>query len=289
MRPWHIAAFALLGLIWGSEWLATRALDLPLLAGVAVRYAIGAVVLGVVVVVRRIRLPGLRLLMPGAVTGVTFIGLPAILTVWASGRVSPGLLVVILAMTPLIAALLEGRASGAVLAPLVGGVAGIALLASQGLSFAAMQWAGALAVLAATVSIAGSVVFMKRKLADIPEPVLGAIQLAAGAVCVGLASVLIEPRSAFLWSWKSAGVEVGLGILGGAAALQIYYWLLLRLESFQLTATQWIATVVGVGESLLLVRATPSWRIVVGAAISLESVWVLLQVQPGEEGPLTIE
>ncbi len=289
MRARLIAAFVLIGLIWGSEWLATRMLDLPKLGGVAVRYAIGAAALGAWIAMRRIRLPRLRLLVVAAITGITFIGSPTVLTVWASGRVSPGLLVVILAMTPLIAALLQGRASGAVLAPLVGGVGGTALLASHGLSFAVTQWAGALAALGAAISIAGSVVLMKRELAEMPAPVLGAIQLAAGTICIGLASVLLEPRSGFVWSWKTASLEVGLAILGGAVALQLYYWLLGRLESFQLPATQWVATVVGVAESLLLVRAAPSWRIFAGAAISLASLWALLRFRLDDDSPLTIE
>ncbi len=289
MRARHIAVFALLGLIWGSEWLATRALDVPLLAGVAVRYAIGAVVLWAWIVVGRIRLPRLRLLMVAAVTGVTFLGLPVILSSWASARISPGLLVVVLAMTPLIAALLEGRASGAVLSPLVGGVGGIALLASQGLSFSAAQWAGALAMLAAATLIAGSVAFIKRRLAEIPSPVLGAVQLAAGGACLAVASGAAELDLAFVWNWKSACLEVGLGILGGAVALQLYYWLLRRMESLQLTASQWIATVAGVAESVALVRSAPSWRIPAGAAIALASLWVLLQVKPDEDAPLTIK
>jgi drug/metabolite transporter (DMT)-like permease len=65
-------------------------------------------------------------------------------------------------MTPLLAALMEGRASGGLLVPLVGGVAGAALLSSQGLSFGLTQWAGAAAVLVAGLLIAASVVWVKR-------------------------------------------------------------------------------------------------------------------------------
>jgi putative membrane protein PagO len=289
MQRRSIVVFLLVGGIWGSEWVVTRGLDSPSLGALALRYAIAACLLGAVAVVRRIRLPGLRLGVISAITGVSFAAAPVLLIARASGRISPGLLVVILAMTPLIAALLEGRASGAVLASLVGGVGGIALLASQGLSFAATQWAGALAAFAAATLIAVSIVLMKRQLAEMPGPVLGGIQLAVGAVCVALASGLVELQSAFAWSWKSASVEVGLGILGSTVALQLYYWLLRRLESFQLTTSQWVATVVGVGESVLLVRATPSWRILAGIAITLASLWSLLALRPDDDAPLTIE
>ena len=124
MRARLTATFAMLGLIWGSEWLITRDLDSPPIGALALRYAMAAVLLGAVVLVSRIPLPGLRLVAVSALTGISFATVPILLIGWASRRVSPGLLVVILAMTPLLAALMEGRASGGLLVPLVGGVAG---------------------------------------------------------------------------------------------------------------------------------------------------------------------
>ena len=127
MRARLLALFALVGIIWGSEWLVTRDLDSPPLGALALRYAMAAVVLGAIFLVRRIPLPMLRMVVISAITGITFAAAPVLLIGWARERVSPGLLVVIFAMTPLIAALMEGRASGGFLISLVGGVAGTAL------------------------------------------------------------------------------------------------------------------------------------------------------------------
>jgi drug/metabolite transporter (DMT)-like permease len=207
---------------------------------------------------------------------------------WARDRVSPGLVVVILAMTPLLAALMEGRASGGLLVALVVGVGGTALLSSQGLSFAVTQWAGAAAVLAAGVLIAGSVICVKRQLADVPVVMLAAIQLASGAVFLAMMSWIVEGRGAFVWSWTLVGIEAELAITGSALALPLYYWVLRRMESFQLTASQWVVTAAGVGEGLLMVREMPGWRMLAGLAILLISLAALLKTRPEDEVPVTI-
>ncbi len=289
MRARSLAVFLLVGAIWGSEWLLLRDLDSPPLGALALRYGIAAILLGAVALVRRNPLPQLRLVAISAITGVSFAAAPALLTGWASARISPGLLVVILAMTPLLAALMEGRASGGLLVLLVGGVCGTALLASQGLSFAVTQWAGATAVLAAGALIAGSVLWVKRELTAVPVVLLAAIQLVSAAICVALWSLAVEGRSGFVWSGDLIRAETFLAIAGGALALPLYYWLLRGMESFQLTASQWIVTVAGVGEGSLVVREAPGWRLLAGAAILLVSLAALLRSRPGRDEPVTLE
>ena len=253
------------------------------------RYAMASIMLGAIILVRRTPFPALRLMVISALTGISFAAVPVLLIGWASQRVSPGLLVVILAMTPLLAALMEGRASGGLLVPLVGGVAGTALLASQGLSFTLTQLMGAAAVLAVAALIAASVLWVKRELADVPVVLLAALQLASAAVCVALWSLITEGRSGFIWSGSLVRSEAVLAIAGSALALPLYYWLLRRMESFQLTASQWLVTVVGVSEGLMLVREAPGWRLLVGGGILLASLGSLLGASPGREEPVTLE
>ncbi len=118
---------------------------------------------------------------------------------------------------------------------------------------------------------------------------LAAIQLASGAVFLAIVSWIAEGRSGFIWSGSLVRAEAVLAIAGGVLALPVYYWLLRRMESFQLTASQWIVTVVGVGEGLLLVREAPGWRLLVGAAILFVSLGALLSTRPGQESPVTLQ
>ncbi len=91
MRARLLALFALVGIIWGSEWRVTRDLDSPPLGALALRYAMAAVVLGAILLVRRIPLPTQRLLVISAITGITFAAAPVLLIGWARERVSPGI------------------------------------------------------------------------------------------------------------------------------------------------------------------------------------------------------
>ena len=289
MRGWReIGAFGALGLVWGSEWMVVRSIDLPPLRSLAIRYALAAVILVVAGRVRRKKAAGAGVWGLSAFSGATLVALPTVLTVWASGRLSPGLLVVILAMTPLIAALLEGRARGALLAPLVGGMGGTALLASQGLSFASIQRAGAAAALAAAISIAWSVIFVRRRLPEVGVATLAAIQLGVSAALLGVSSLAMEGRFSFSLTAEGWFFEMLLAVFGAAVAFPLYYWLLGRTESFELTAVQWVVTVLGVAEGLVLVREAPSLRMGAGTAIVAASLATLCRAGNGDDAPVTI-
>jgi drug/metabolite transporter (DMT)-like permease len=288
MQRRSIVVFLLVGGIWGSEWIVTRGLDSPPLGALALRYAMAGCLLSAIALVRGIRFPGQRLVATSAVTGISFAAAPVLLIAWASGRVSPGLLVLILSMTPLLATLMEGRASGGLLAALVGGVSGTALLASQGLSFALTQWMGAAAAFGAAALIAGSVLWVKRELAVVPVVWLAGIQLVSAAVVVAPWSWIVEGRSGFDWDRKLVWTEAALALAGSVVALPLYYWLLRQMESFQMTASQWMVVLIGVGEGLLLVREIPGWRMLAGAAILIFSLIALLNAEIGRESPVTI-
>jgi drug/metabolite transporter (DMT)-like permease len=281
--------FLVPGVIWGSEWVVTRGLDAPALGGLALRYGLAAVLLGGVAGLRRTPLPERRSLAVSAICGIGFLVVPAVLTAWASQRVSPGLLVVMLSLAPLLAALIEGRASGGLLAPLVGGVGGTAVLASQGLSFSAAQWMGGLAALLAAVSIAGSVVVTKRRLECVAPLWMAVVQLAAGTIVAGVLSGVLEGRAALDWSWRSFAVEAILAVAGSVLSLPIYYWLLRRLESFQLTASQWVVTLAALGGSWVLAGMAPGWRVLAGAGVLMASGTLLLLSRPGDDAFVTLQ
>jgi len=288
MRPQQFAAFALIGLIWGSEWIAKQAIDSPPLRALAIRHGIGALLLAFVSGVRRIERPAAGSMIASALTGFTMLALPAMLIAWAADRISPGLLVVILSLTPLLAALLE-ECAGGLLAPLMGGVGGTTLMASQGLSFAAVEWTGAAAMLAAAALIAGSIVYVKRRLSGVSPLTLSGIQLAAGCATLLLGSLAREGWSGWGWTRESLSWELILAVFGNCLAFPLYYHLLQRLDSFQLASTQWLVTLAGVVEALILLGGRPSWRLPGGMILTLVSLWSLLRRGAKDEKPLTIQ
>ena len=288
MGIWRIAAFLLLGFLWGSEWIFTRDLEVPPLQAVAIRCGIAAVGLICVALIRCIAFAKGRTWLIAAITGVSMIALPAALTIWASARMTPGLLVVVLAMTPLIAALLEGRASGPLLPPLVGGIAGTALLASQGLSFSMSQLAGSIAALLAAASVAASVIVVKRQLATVDVVMVAAIQFAVAAPLLAATAWIFERGEVGSWGARPLLIETLLAFLGSALAFPVYYWILRQWESHQLTASHWLVTSVGVAEGLIFLHEAPSWRTVAGLAIGLIGLAMLLRTEQRNDSPLTI-
>lgn len=287
MKARQLGAFLLIGLIWGSEWIAREAIDAPPLRALAMRYAIAAIVLACVIAARPMRVPGWRSVWAAAAVGIPLLAISPGLTLWASQRISPGLLVAILSLTPLLAALFEGRVSGW-LAPLIGGVGGTALLLSSGLSFHFTQWLAVFAALAAAGLIAGSFVYAKRTLSE-PNPLpIAAIQLAAGFVALVCASLLIEGRSDWHWTRQALLWETILALCGNALALPLYYYLLRQFESFQLTSTQWVVTAASVAEGFAVLRQWPSWEMLAGFALIAASLWSLLARRSEDEEPLTI-
>lgn len=289
MRWKQTGAFALISLVWGSEWLATRVIVMPPLLAQGIRYALAALLLGGTVAWLGTRSAPPRKLMVVAATGVTMLALPVLFTSWAEIRISPGLLVVILSMTPLLTALIEGLATGTLLTWLVAGIGGTALLASQGLSFAVAQWAGALATFLAATSIAGSVVVLKRRCATVHPLWIATIQFASASLCVLLVSSLVERGLPLTLTRKALGLELVLAVAANAVAFPIYYWLLGETESFKMTSTQWLVTVVSVAESLFFLRSLPSWRTSSGITLILVSSWLSWRSLSGDDAPVTLE
>jgi drug/metabolite transporter (DMT)-like permease len=287
MKARQLGAFLLIGLIWGSEWIPRQAIDAPPLRALAMRYAMAAIILACATAFRPARLPGWRALPAAAMVGIALLTLPPVLTLWAAQQISPGLLVAILSLTPLLAALLEGQVGGW-LAPLVGGVGGTALLLSSGLSFHSEQWAGVLATLASALLIAQAYVYAKRRLSELRPVAMAAIQFAAGFAALACASLAIEGRSDWLWTRQTLLCEAILGLFGNALALPLYYYLLRRFESFQLTSTQWVVTTVSVAEGFVALRQRPSWEMLAGFALIAASVWSLLARRSEDGEPLTI-
>jgi len=129
---------------------------------------------------------------------------------------------------------------------------------------------------------------LKQKLAGVAAVPLAAYQLSAAAVIVAIWSWFAEGRAGFEWDRKVVATEAVLAVVGGVVAQPLYCWLLREMESFQLTSSQWIVTVAGVSEGLLLLRERPGWRMVLGGVILIVSLAALLRIRGNEEKPVTL-
>jgi drug/metabolite transporter (DMT)-like permease len=209
--------------------------------------------------------------------GVTVVGLPYALGVWAAGQVAPGDVATIYAAMPLVTLLIGGQGSGAEIPALVVGIGGVALLVAQGLSTSTIQIKGG-ALLAASVALqAWSFGYAKRRLKRGNLLASAAIQLAAAAVLVGILSVATE-RMTMDVNRQSVASLLALAIVVSGTTLPLLYWLLMQMGAWRVAALQWMATLVAVVEGVCFLRARPSVEMWLGAAVVvITTTWLLMR------------
>src|SRR5579875_22751 len=254
----------LLGLaaIWGGSFLFLRIATphfgpAPL---VDLRLALGALVLTPFLWRERARFPWSRWPQLAAI-GLINTLIPFLLFAWSAERAPAGVSAIVNSMAVPFAALaafaLFGeRIGGRRLAGLLGGLVGVAVLASGDLAGASLGPAVAAGALAALFyGVSANVV--KRYLADLPP-------IAVAAATLGSGAVLLAPFAA--WTWPSAPIPlqawlcviaIGIGCTG--IAYGVYFRLIQRVGAPRATMVTYLVPVFGVlwawlalGEALTL-------------------------------------
>ena len=252
-RGWIL--FTAMSLIWGVPYLLIKVADggvsVPVL--VFVRVAGGAVVLLPLAVYRgqvRALLGRWRWL---AVFACVEIILPWLFLSAAERRLSSSMSGLLIASVPIIGvALARLTGGGERLTPLrwaglLGGLAGVALLAGPGALHGDL-WSIALVMLTALGYATGPLI-ASRKLADLPG-------LGVTAVCLGFAAVVYAPAAALTWPRSVPSVEVlaslaGLALICTALAFVLFFQLIAEVGPARATVITYVnpavAVVLGVG------------------------------------------
>ena len=280
---WRTAsAFVVVGIIWGSAWIATS-MVLPRMPGLcagALRFAIATVLSALLALAAHLRKsPGKKIVaasVPSLVLGVIMVALPYALTVWAAGQVSPGVVATLFAFMPLAALLLSKDVASKAIPTVVIGIGGVALLVAQGLSTSAGQIKGALLIAGAVVLSAFSLGYARKHMEQVNLLVSVAIQFAVATILLGALSLATEHWDPAAWNEQIVVSLLILGVVVSGVTLPLVYWLLGRLETWQVAALQWIATLVAVGEAAWFLRARLSVETWAGAGIIVgATVWLL--------------
>src|ERR1700728_3497572 len=153
-RPKHWWAFAALGIVWGTTWVAadTLAEYVPPLRGAATRFLLAALLWIPVILWKRLELPRGRALGCVLLLSVTMIALPSVLLLWAQQHVSSATVMVLFAAMPLLVVLLtpafDSRPVPRIaMQSAIVGLGGVVL--AVGASFSAAQAGGAAVALLA--------------------------------------------------------------------------------------------------------------------------------------------
>jgi drug/metabolite transporter (DMT)-like permease len=280
-------AWATLGLLWGSTWLAIKVglADVPPFTFAAARFLIAALPLLVILRLRRIRLPRQTAdwaLM--AVSGVLTIGLSYGLVFWGERQITAGLTAILFATYPLFGQvfahllLRTEPISAPRLYGVVAGLGGVVLIfADQAGGTGDSAVAGGAAVVVAAACAAAGAVLVKGHGAHLDPMLVTTVQMICGWVPLSVAGVLAEGNPlAVRWTPLALGSLAYLALVGSSLCLVIWYWL---VRTVPVTTAQLVPlanTVVAVLLGWLLLDEGLDARTVTGGAVVLAGLAVAL-------------
>ena len=277
-------AFAALGIVWGSTWIAadTLAESVSPMYGAASRFLLAALLCIPLLVGKRLSLPRGRALGFVLLLSVTLVVLPYLLVLWAQQRVSSVTVTVCFAAMPLFVAMLptDNVPRGALLATVVG-LGGLVL--AMGPSFSLQQAGGAAIVLLAVASTGTSAVLARRELRAVHPLVTTALLSFTAALLLFVASIVFERGQPSQWSHSAIGSIVFLSLVAGAPAYATYFWLLQHLEAYKVTTVQWVEPLVAIMETAFFLRLGLSFAMIAGSLVTLTSLLLVMRARAEDD------
>jgi len=155
-------------------------------------------------------------------------------------------------------------------------------------NFSMAQAGGAAVALLAVISIAVSVLFARRELSGVHPVVVTAWLLGAAALLLALAAIVLERGQPVQWSRSAIGSVLFLAGVGGAPAYAAYFWLLQRLQPYQVATLQWVEPLVAIGESAFSLRIGLSFPMVAGSLITLLCLLLVMRTRVEDDNPVSI-
>lgn len=287
----QLLGYIVLCLIWGTTWLAIRYLveDVPPLEAAAIRFLIaGALLLGAARVQKRRWPRGKRSWQALMVLSVTIMAVPYGLLFWAEQYVASSMAAVLYAAIPLVVALLTPAMMGrsvprsAVFA-LVVAFGALLFLFFRGLGESRQALWGGAGVMTAMVLSAWSIVYAKKRLQDVDSVVATGLQLLFASVVLFGGTWVLEARRHAHWTRTSLIALAYLTIFGSCVAFVIYYWLLKRMQPYQLSTTSLVVPVIAVLAGSLIAHEAIPLMMLIAMAIVLASVGSVLRAEAGDE------
>lgn len=277
-RPLVVAGFVAISIIWGSTWLAIKIGlgSITPVFGVAIRFALAAAILAVI-----LRLRGGRLVFDRTTTPVYLMlaifsfSIPFVLVYWGEQYVSSGLASIIFATYPFVVALLshfllpgENLTPFKITGTLVG-FAGILVIFWSDLSAGSGGYPGMIAIVLSTVLQGFSLVIVKKKGKHIPPVQMTLGGMVFGVVILFIMAFALEDFSLLRFDAAGVGSILYLGTLGSVVTFVAYYWLLKRVEALFLSLTALITPILAVILGALLLDEVLGGRVVLGAGMVL--------------------
>ncbi|GIM96780.1 DMT family transporter [Paractinoplanes toevensis] len=280
-RAWFL--FLLVAVLWGIPYFLIKLAieDLSPVFVVAGRGLIAALVLLPVAAVRG-TLGALRAhLGVVSVLAVVHIIGPFLLITYGEVHITSSLTGLLIAVEPVVIALLmsrtepltRGRTSGLVL-----GFAGVAVLVGLDVSGDRLGLLGAGMVLLAAISYAVATMLVQRRAADVPPEALAGGTTAITAIVLTPFAILtwpVEPVHASAWTALAL-----LGVLCTAVALLAFYRLIALAGSTRAGLVTYLNPVVAVFLGVLFLNEPLRWSTAAGFALVVAGCWLSTRPTP---------
>ncbi len=280
---WVATQFALSGLVWGASFLfiAIALTGMTPVQVAAGRAVLGALTLGLIVLVTRDRLPAWgRIYGHLAVVGVPFCVLPYLLFAWAQQYVASGLASVYNATTPIMTAIIAAlvlrveRLTRAQMLGIAIGIVGVIVIIGpwQGVELGG-DLVPQLAMLGATACYGFSLSYMRRFLTE-----TGVSAVSFTFVYIAVAAVLLlalVPIASPSPMTLDGSVIVAIVLLGAFGTGFAYVWNQNVVRAWGATraaTVTYITPVVGVVLGILVLGEVLVWNEPVGAALVIVGV-----------------
>ncbi len=277
------ATLALLVLIWGTTWSVIRVglEGIPPFTGVALRFALAAVLLWAVARWRALPPPSWR--RAGRIWAVQFFFtffLSYGITYWAEQWIPSGLAAVLFSTFPLFVAifarlwLTDDRMGPRGLLGLAIGFGGVAAIFSE--DFAALggpMVLGASAVMLLSPIVAAVASVLVKKWGAGIHPIHLTVQpMAATGVAMGAVALAFESEREIVFDARSLAALGYLSVVGSAVTFTLYFWLLARMRATRLSLITYGIPVVAVAVGTIFLDEPLTARTLAGGALVLLGV-----------------
>lgn len=282
-RTLLVGCFILLTIIWGTTWAVIRVglVGIPPFTGVALRFALAAVILLTAVRARGIRLgENARERWLWLVNGLFSFSIPYGFVYWSEQWLPSGLASVLFSTMPLIVAVMAHfvlpgeRLTPIACAGILLGFGGIAVIYSEDLTiFGGPKVAMAAAVImAAPVTSAAASVAVKRWGRGIHPLSLSSVPMVITAAIMGVVAGAVERDRTVVFDAVSVGAVLYLAIVGTAVTFSLYFWLLSHIPATRISLIAYTAPVMAILVGAVLMDEQITARILLGSALVLSGV-----------------
>ncbi|WP_276366768.1 EamA family transporter [Chryseolinea sp. H1M3-3] len=273
-------------LIWGTTYLVLRiaVLHFPPLLFVTIRQIIaGALLIGFMLLSRKVVWPNLAHIKRQAIAGFFMISLGNGLVAWAEVLIPSGVAAIICSLMPVMVILINlgingsERPTAAILIGVSLGLAGIIMIFKEHLAqFSQLEYQiGIFAIFIAVISWAGGSVWLKRRGNDGNAFMNAGLQMFFGGVWLIPGALLFEDLSRVTWSAEALYSLIYLVLIGSIVAYACYSYVLRKLPMTIVSLYAYVNPIVAVLLGWIVLNEKLNIQIGIAILVTVTGIYIV--------------